>query len=230
MVEVFLKKTIWQPISPRDYKRPGVLIFQSCDHDQVSFEIIDLRHGLFTKALLDVWEPKNPNLSFRVLNEKVAARMSELCRENGLDNQRCCLRAEPIEKTDLVIPMWSGIPDTTQPHSFRINYPTDEMSSKQVHKCSGGYNGKWNEGEVWAILRDKYNRFYLQNPPVYFYPDGRWFQNNISCGTNIVALVIVEVGLIGQSIFRDLVNKNFWGAFEPPSDMNILDTISLEPY
>ncbi|MCK4829001.1 hypothetical protein KA005_75460, partial [bacterium] len=106
----------------------------------------------------------------------------------------------------------------------------DGISRKQVHKCNGEYNGKWNEGEVWAILRDKYNRCYLQNPSVHFYPDGRWFQNNISCGTDIEALEIVEVGVMGQSYFKELVNKNFWGAFEPPSDMNILDAISLEPY
>jgi hypothetical protein len=66
---------------------------------------------------------------------------------------------------------------------------------------------------VWAVLRDVYGNYYLQNPTLDIKADGSWQAINIHLGTEIVEILFVKVNESGNTHFENKVMHKEWGAF-----------------
>ena len=71
---------------------------------------------------------------------------------------------------------------------------------------------------VWVVLQDSYGHFYIQNPRVTFFPDGRWTAMNILPGMGIEIVHFVQVNGRGHIHFQEMVANREFGAFDalPP--------------
>ena len=94
------------------------------------------------------------------------------------------------------------------------------------YKLEGQYVG--HHLGVWVLLRDGFNRFYLQNPPVFFLPDGAFKASNIIVGPGIKWVHFVLVNTNGDHAFRERARRFEWGGFEVlPPGTKILESIRV---
>lgn len=89
-----------QPIRQR-----GVITFYSCDIAQQSFEDSSIKHGIFTKVLLDALRLSGNNNCATVerLDQYLQKHVTELSKSLVGHIQRPCLRVEPVVKSKLII-------------------------------------------------------------------------------------------------------------------------------
>ncbi|MEI6152320.1 MAG: hypothetical protein WCQ10_07320 [Chitinophagia bacterium] len=85
----------------------------------------------------------------------------------------------------------------------------------------GSYLGDF--GDVWVVLQDTYGNYYLQNPPVVFFNDGRWHSVNIVPGADIASISFIEVDQSGNQLLRVMVKQNNWNGFKilPQNSKNL---------
>jgi hypothetical protein len=95
-------------------------------------------------------------------------------------------------------------------------------------KLDGQYRPVYARPFVWVVLQDVYSNYYLQSPPVYFLPDGRWIADNILPGKGITTIHFVTVGVQGHAAFMKKVRQREWGAFQDlPGDGKIIKSLRI---
>ena len=104
-------------------------------------------------------------------------------------------------------------------NSFSILSPENGKSFRvgNVIEANGRHSLDPNSN-VWAILRDSYGNYYLQNPPVSIDIDGSWLSTNLHLGRDIQEIIFVQVTNQGNDVFLRKVKNREWGAFSsfPP--------------
>ena len=125
-------------------------------------------------------------------------------------------------------------PPLTKPESFKFDspYSGETISADSIIDCSGTYTlpeGKdLDDIYVWIILRDDFRNNYLQNPPVEFWPDGRWETKNIRIGSGITEILAVQVNRAGHKAFQEKVLSSEWQAFlETPEGSEVLAKVEI---
>jgi hypothetical protein len=117
------------------------------------------------------------------------------------------------------------------PIEFRIEMPRDGQIVRNKDcpiLASGTYYSKKNF-HAWVILDDENGNFYLQYPPIKFFPiQNRWEATNIKPGLGIEHIHFIYVNNQGNSEFHNMVSEESWGGFkELPSNSYIFGTISI---
>ncbi len=99
--------------------------------------------------------------------------------------------------------------------SFQITSPANgkTFSVGSVVEANGDHTLD-TASFVWAILRDIFDHYYLQNPPVLLNPNGNWQAKNLHLGHDILEILFVKVTSDGNSLFLRKVKNNDWGAFD----------------
>ena len=113
--------------------------------------------------------------------------------------------------------------------SFQITSPATgkSFSTGSVIRADGQHSLA-ESSFVWAILRDTYGHYYLQNPPVVINPDGRWHATNLHLGHDIIEIIFIKVNTNGNDHFLGKVKNKDWGAFdELPTGTENLESVSV---
>ena len=114
-------------------------------------------------------------------------------------------------------------------NSFQITSPTNgkSFSAGSVIDANGKHSLDINSF-VWAVLRDTYGHYYLQNPPVVINSDGSWRSTNLHLGHDILEIIFIKVTTNGDDHFLVKVKNNDWGAFdELPTGTEKLGSVSV---
>jgi len=114
--------------------------------------------------------------------------------------------------------------------SFQIISPPNgkSFSIGSVVEASGQHSLELNTS-LWAVLRDIYGHYYLQNPPVRLNTDGSWRAQNIHLGHDIIEIIFVSVTKSGHDLFLRKVKDNDWGAFdELPGGTEKLEGVRID--
>jgi len=102
-----------------------------------------------------------------------------------------------------------------QDFKFQFNPVKKWMPSKEANAyIVGGTHNLKGQHNVWIFLRDQYQHFYLQNPPVELSDDGPWEASNIVIGNGIRYAWAIEVGSEGHNRLLERVSRSDWGAIE----------------
>src|SRR5215510_193568 len=98
--------------------------------------------------------------------------------------------------------------------SFHIISPTSGKSFAigSVIEADGKHSLELNSF-VWAVLRDIYGHYYIQNPPVALHSDGSWHARNLHLGHDIIEIIFVKVTVDGNNQFLRKVKNKEWDAF-----------------
>ncbi len=113
--------------------------------------------------------------------------------------------------------------------TFQIQSPAPETDfpTGSVIEANGSHSLDVNS-HVWAILRDIYGHYYLQNPPVTLHSHGNWNAKNIHLGHDIVEILFVNVTAKGNDDFLRKVKHQEWGAFDEfPVGTESLGSVSI---
>jgi hypothetical protein len=89
--------------SVKPKKQRGVITFYSCDIAQQSFEDSRIKHGIFTKVLLDALSGDNNCATVERLDRYLQKHVAELSKSLVGNIQHPCLRIEPLVKSKLII-------------------------------------------------------------------------------------------------------------------------------
>jgi ABC-type branched-subunit amino acid transport system substrate-binding protein/uncharacterized caspase-like protein len=84
----------------------GVITFYSCSQTQRSWESDDLKHSLFTYALLEALklnDKDNNCATVERLGEYLQKRVPELCKKNAKKSQNPSINIEPLEKRHFIL-------------------------------------------------------------------------------------------------------------------------------
>jgi hypothetical protein len=114
--------------------------------------------------------------------------------------------------------------------TFQINSPVQgkSFSVGSVIEANGGHSLSPNS-LVWAILRDIYGHYYLQNPPVMLNADGNWLAKNIHLGHDIIEIMFGQVTAKGNDEFLRKVRNQEWEAFDAfPAGAETLGSVSIQ--
>ncbi|MBD2311777.1 SUMF1/EgtB/PvdO family nonheme iron enzyme [Desertifilum sp. FACHB-1129] len=85
-------------------RQTGVISFFSCSPNQYSYEIPELKQGVFTQALLEGLSVQGRCATVERLNEYLTRRVPELIREHGKQHQQTPYTiAEPVSKSHLIL-------------------------------------------------------------------------------------------------------------------------------
>ena len=113
--------------------------------------------------------------------------------------------------------------------TFQIHFPASGTSfpTGRVIEAKGSHSLDLTS-QVWAILRDVYGHYYLQNPPVTLHSHGTWDANNIHLGHDIVEIIFVRVTAKGNDEFSRKVKHQEWGAFDEfPAGTETLGSVNI---
>jgi hypothetical protein len=94
--------------------------------------------------------------------------------------------------------------------AFTDPIPDLTMPSAAPRAAHGTHRLELNT-RAWLFLRDIYGGYYLQNPPVDLLANGQWVAGNLRIGTEIDALIAVQVDEEGRRRILDWVGANRWG-------------------
>ena len=85
-------------------------------------------------------------------------------------------------------------------------------------------------GQVWVVLQDSLQQFYLQNPPVQFLGSRQWTVSNVQPKKGITAVDFVYVTADGNTFFQNqVVQGNFKAFLKLPAGSIILQpTYSID--
>ncbi|MBK9924920.1 MAG: hypothetical protein IPP66_06455 [Anaerolineales bacterium] len=99
--------------------------------------------------------------------------------------------------------------------SFQITFPSpgESFSIDSVIEANGNHSLEI-DSFIWAVLRDTYGHYYLQNPPVSMKPDGNWHAKNIHLGEEIIEITFVKATTTGNEHFLRKVENHDWGGFD----------------
>lgn len=102
----------------------------------------------------------------------------------------------------------------------------DTVSSSAPVVIQGHYKGK--PPPMRVLLQDSYGNYYVQNPPVNFAPDGRWYATNICVGEGILFVIFLELDEAAATEFRNMVwGRQFGGFSRLPEGSRILKMIQI---
>lgn len=81
---------------------------------------------------------------------------------------------------------------------------------------------------AWALLRDVYGNYYLQNPRVEFETSNIWRATNIHLGREIIEIIFVKVTATGNEFFKKKVEDKDWDTFDSlPLGTTILERVRV---
>ena len=94
---------------------------------------------------------------------------------------------------------------------FAFEYP---INNANVHgRISAGGHYQCKRGDhVWIVSSDGQG-YYLQNPEVLLYADGKWEHNAVNVGRGIKAIIAVLVTQEGHNTFMQMARDGEWGQF-----------------
>src|SRR5262245_21628653 len=114
--------------------------------------------------------------------------------------------------------------------SFQINSPTNgkPFAAASDIEATGLHSLELNSF-VWAVLRDIFGHYYLQNPPILLHSDGSWQAKNLHLGHDIVEIIFVQVTAKGNDEFLRKVRNQEWEAFDKfPDGTEMLGSVSVK--
>ena len=118
------------------------------------------------------------------------------------------------------------------PIEFQVETPREGQIVRKEDcplSASGTFSSE-REFHAWVILDDEDGKFYLQYPPIKFFPtQNRWEARIIRPEQGIEHIHFLYVDEQGNSEFHNMVRKDSWGAFyEFPPNSRLLCTISID--
>jgi len=115
-------------------------------------------------------------------------------------------------------------------NSFQVTSPVvgKSYSAGSVIEANGRH-ALDHHSNAWAILRDKYGHYYLQNPPIALSSDGSWRATNLHLGHDILEIIFIKVTTNGNDHFLGKVKNNDWGAFDNlPAGTETLGSVRVD--